>query len=141
VLQVIVIGGGDTGTDCIATSIRHGASSVINLELMDPPPAKRAGNNPWPQVRGETPTWCSCIECTCTACLFIIMSAVAAHVQMGHAMLWPSAAAPWLHRVLEVHAVVLKVLAAALMLCLLWPRIFNWTTVTHKPSAVARLLV
>jgi hypothetical protein len=50
VLQVIVIGGGDTGTDCIATSIRHGASSVINLELMDPPPAKRAGNNPWPQV-------------------------------------------------------------------------------------------
>jgi glutamate synthase (NADPH/NADH) len=50
-LQVIVIGGGDTGTDCIATSIRHGATSVINLELMDPPPAKRAGNNPWPQVR------------------------------------------------------------------------------------------
>jgi glutamate synthase (NADPH/NADH) len=49
-LQVIVIGGGDTGTDCIATSIRHGASSVINLELMDPPPAKRAGNNLWPQV-------------------------------------------------------------------------------------------
>jgi NADPH-dependent glutamate synthase beta subunit-like oxidoreductase len=49
--QVIVIGGGDTGTDCIATSIRHGATSVINLELMDPPPAKRAGNNPWPQVR------------------------------------------------------------------------------------------
>ncbi|KAF6263375.1 hypothetical protein COO60DRAFT_459133 [Scenedesmus sp. NREL 46B-D3] len=47
--KVIVIGGGDTGTDCIATSIRHGAASVINLELMDPPPAKRAGNNPWPQ--------------------------------------------------------------------------------------------
>lgn len=49
--QVIVIGGGDTGTDCIATSLRHGATSVINLELMDPPPATRAGNNPWPQVR------------------------------------------------------------------------------------------
>lgn len=49
-LQVIVIGGGDTGTDCIATSIRHGATSVINLELMDRPPAKRADNNPWPQV-------------------------------------------------------------------------------------------
>ena len=48
--QVIVIGGGDTGTDCIATSLRHGATSVINLELMDPPPATRAGNNPWPQV-------------------------------------------------------------------------------------------
>ncbi|WIA23003.1 hypothetical protein OEZ85_001356 [Tetradesmus obliquus] len=47
--KVIVIGGGDTGTDCIATSIRHGATSVINLELMDPPPAKRGSNNPWPQ--------------------------------------------------------------------------------------------
>lgn len=49
-MQVIVIGGGDTGTDCIATSIRHGATSVINLELMDRPPQKRADNNPWPQV-------------------------------------------------------------------------------------------
>eukprot|EP00878_Enallax_costatus_P000131 GHUV01000172.1.p1 GENE.GHUV01000172.1~~GHUV01000172.1.p1 ORF type:complete len:2326 (+),score=665.07 GHUV01000172.1:565-6978(+) len=47
--KVIVIGGGDTGTDCIATSIRHGATSVINLELMDRPPAKRGANNPWPQ--------------------------------------------------------------------------------------------
>jgi glutamate synthase (NADPH/NADH) len=47
--KVIVIGGGDTGTDCIATSIRHGATSVVNLELMDRPPAKRAANNPWPQ--------------------------------------------------------------------------------------------
>jgi len=47
--KVIVIGGGDTGTDCIATSLRHGATSVINLELMDPPPATRASNNPWPQ--------------------------------------------------------------------------------------------
>jgi glutamate synthase (NADPH/NADH) len=50
-LQVIVIGGGDTGTDCIATSLRHGATSVINLELMDPSPATRASDNPWPQVR------------------------------------------------------------------------------------------
>lgn len=49
-VQVLVIGGGDTGTDCIATSLRHGATSVINLELMDPPPATRASNNPWPQV-------------------------------------------------------------------------------------------
>lgn len=53
--QVIVIGGGDTGTDCIATSLRHGATSVINLELMDPPPATRAGNNPWPQVNDSLP--------------------------------------------------------------------------------------
>lgn len=50
---MIVIGGGDTGTDCIGTSIRHGATSVINLELMDRPPAKRAANNPWPQVRAH----------------------------------------------------------------------------------------
>eukprot|EP00775_Hariotina_reticulata_P011473 gene11473-11617_t len=47
--KVIVIGGGDTGTDCIATSIRHGATSIINLELMDRPPNKRGANNPWPQ--------------------------------------------------------------------------------------------
>lgn len=39
--KVIVIGGGDTGTDCIATSIRHGATSVVNLELMDRPPPTR----------------------------------------------------------------------------------------------------
>ena len=49
-VQVVVIGGGDTGTDCIATSLRHGATSVINLELMDRPPASRGPNNPWPQV-------------------------------------------------------------------------------------------
>eukprot|EP00798_Chlamydomonas_sp_ICE-L_P026060 gene26060-11762_t len=47
--KVIVIGGGDTGTDCIGTSVRHGATSVINLELMDKPPDGRAKSNPWPQ--------------------------------------------------------------------------------------------
>ena len=47
--SVVVIGGGDTGTDCIGTSVRHGAKQVINLELMDQPPAARAANNPWPQ--------------------------------------------------------------------------------------------
>ncbi|MHB8900174.1 MAG: glutamate synthase subunit beta [Thermoguttaceae bacterium] len=47
--DVIVIGGGDTGTDCIATSLRHGCSSVVNFELFPMPPAERAGNNPWPQ--------------------------------------------------------------------------------------------
>jgi len=47
--RVIVIGGGDTGTDCIGTSIRHGCSSMINLELLDKPPVDRAENNPWPE--------------------------------------------------------------------------------------------
>ena len=47
-VQVIVIGGGDTGTDCIGTSVRHGATQVVNLELMSMPPNERAPNNPWP---------------------------------------------------------------------------------------------
>jgi len=47
--KVIVIGGGDTGTDCIGTSLRHGCSSMVNFELMSAPPAERAENNPWPQ--------------------------------------------------------------------------------------------
>ncbi|MBI1374836.1 MAG: glutamate synthase small subunit [Phycisphaera sp.] len=47
--HVIVIGGGDTGTDCIGTSIRHGCKSMVNFELLDQPPAERAPNNPWPQ--------------------------------------------------------------------------------------------
>jgi NADPH-dependent glutamate synthase beta subunit-like oxidoreductase len=46
---VVVIGGGDTGTDCIATSLRHGCESMINLELMPHPPEQRRENNPWPQ--------------------------------------------------------------------------------------------
>ena len=47
--KVVVIGGGDTGNDCIGTSVRHGATSVVNFELLPRPPAERAGNNPWPQ--------------------------------------------------------------------------------------------
>jgi NAD(P)H-dependent glutamate synthase small subunit len=47
--DVIVIGGGDTGADCIGTSLRHGCKSVINFELLDKPPAQRAANNPWPE--------------------------------------------------------------------------------------------
>ena len=47
--KVIVIGGGDTGTDCIATSLRHGCASMVNLELMPQPPQDRAGGNPWPE--------------------------------------------------------------------------------------------
>ncbi|XP_012090082.1 glutamate synthase [NADH], amyloplastic isoform X3 [Jatropha curcas] len=47
--KVVVIGGGDTGTDCIGTSIRHGCSSIVNLELLPEPPQTRAPGNPWPQ--------------------------------------------------------------------------------------------
>ena len=47
--NVVVIGGGDTGSDCIGTSIRQGAKSVINLELMPQPPIDRAASNPWPE--------------------------------------------------------------------------------------------
>jgi len=47
--DVIVIGGGDTGADCIGTSLRHGCRRVVNFELLDKPPAGRAANNPWPQ--------------------------------------------------------------------------------------------
>ncbi len=47
--NVIVIGGGDTGTDCIGTSLRQGAKSIINFELMSRPPENRSENNPWPE--------------------------------------------------------------------------------------------
>ena len=46
--KVIVIGGGDTGTDCIGTSARHGASDIVNFELLPQPPQDRADDNPWP---------------------------------------------------------------------------------------------
>jgi NAD(P)H-dependent glutamate synthase small subunit len=46
--HVVVIGGGDTGTDCIGTSLRHGCKSVVNFELMSKPPKERGENNPWP---------------------------------------------------------------------------------------------
>ncbi|KAI5852147.1 putative glutamate synthase [Tricharina praecox] len=47
--DVIVIGGGDTGNDCIGTAVRHGAKSVVNFELLPAPPSERARDNPWPQ--------------------------------------------------------------------------------------------
>ena len=47
--DVIVIGGGDTGTDCVATALRHGAKSVTQLELLPAPLPSRATDNPWPQ--------------------------------------------------------------------------------------------
>ncbi|QPG74841.1 glutamate synthase [NADH] [Brettanomyces nanus] len=47
--DVVVIGGGDTGNDCLGTSTRHGANSVTNFELLPKPPKERARDNPWPQ--------------------------------------------------------------------------------------------
>lgn len=44
-----MIGGGDTGNDCIGTAMRHGAKSVTNFELLPKPPATRGRDNPWPQ--------------------------------------------------------------------------------------------
>ena len=46
--KVIVIGGGDTGTDCIGTALRHGCESLVNFEIMPIPPLDRSDDNPWP---------------------------------------------------------------------------------------------
>lgn len=48
-LNVVVIGGGDTGTDCVSTSLRHGCRSLVQLEILSRPPDERAPDNPWPQ--------------------------------------------------------------------------------------------
>ncbi len=47
--DVVVIGGGDTGTDCVGTSIRHGCRSVTQLEILPRPPDERQPDNPWPE--------------------------------------------------------------------------------------------
>ncbi|HEY0941294.1 MAG TPA: glutamate synthase subunit beta [Steroidobacter sp.] len=47
--DVIVIGGGDTGTDCVGTAMRHGCKSVTQIEIMAQPPMDRAPDNPWPE--------------------------------------------------------------------------------------------
>jgi glutamate synthase (NADPH/NADH) small chain len=47
--NVIVIGGGDTGTDCVGTSLRHGCKSLVQFEILPRPPAQRGSDNPWPQ--------------------------------------------------------------------------------------------
>ncbi len=47
--HVVIIGGGDTGNDCVGTSIRHGAKSVTQLEMLPKPPDERAKTNPWPE--------------------------------------------------------------------------------------------
>lgn len=47
--HVVIIGGGDTGNDCVGTAIRHGAKSVVQLEMMPKAPDERAADNPWPE--------------------------------------------------------------------------------------------
>ena len=47
--DVIIVGGGDTGNDCVGTAIRHGCRSVVQIEMMPKAPDQRAENNPWPQ--------------------------------------------------------------------------------------------
>ncbi|HWE29513.1 MAG TPA: glutamate synthase subunit beta, partial [Polyangia bacterium] len=47
--RVVVLGGGDTGSDCVGTSLRQGAAHVLSLELLPRPPEERAEHNPWPQ--------------------------------------------------------------------------------------------
>ena len=46
--HVVIIGGGDTGADCLGTAHRQGALSVHQLEIMPEPPPDRLGENPWP---------------------------------------------------------------------------------------------
>jgi len=47
--DVVIIGGGDTGTDCVGTSLRHGCSTVTQVEIMPKAPLERAKDNPWPE--------------------------------------------------------------------------------------------
>jgi len=47
--DVVVLGGGDTGTDCVATAMRHGCRSLNQIEIMSRPPEERAADNPWPE--------------------------------------------------------------------------------------------
>ncbi|HEV2947683.1 MAG TPA: glutamate synthase subunit beta [Gemmataceae bacterium] len=47
--DVVVIGGGDTGTDCVGTALRQGCKSLVQLEIIPMPPLERAPDNPWPQ--------------------------------------------------------------------------------------------
>jgi glutamate synthase (NADPH/NADH) small chain len=47
--DVVVIGGGDTGTDCVGTAMRHGCRSLVQIEILPRPPMERAADNPWPE--------------------------------------------------------------------------------------------
>lgn len=64
--KVVVIGGGDTGTDCIGTSVRHICSNMVNLELLPHPPVTRGPGNPWPQVQNLTCAIEIKIHCCCS---------------------------------------------------------------------------
>ncbi len=88
-LQVVVIGGGDTGTDCIGTSVRHGATSVVNLELLDKPPATRAAGNPWPQ-------WPRIFRCV-RACLVELVEPTGTCIVSSRSLytLWSPKALQW----------------------------------------------
>ena len=47
--DVVVIGGGDTGTDCVGTALRHGCTNLVQLEILPKPPDRRSADNPWPE--------------------------------------------------------------------------------------------
>jgi glutamate synthase (NADPH/NADH) small chain len=47
--DIVVIGGGDTGTDCVGTAMRHGCASLVQLEILPTPPEERTADNPWPE--------------------------------------------------------------------------------------------
>jgi glutamate synthase (NADPH) small chain len=47
--DVVIIGGGDTGTDCVGTSVRHGCRNLVQIEILPRPPMERAAENPWPE--------------------------------------------------------------------------------------------
>ena len=47
--DVMVVGGGDTGTDCVGTALRHGCKSLVQAEILPRPPRDRAADNPWPE--------------------------------------------------------------------------------------------
>jgi len=47
--DVVVIGGGDTGTDCVGSAIRQGCKSIVQIEILPQPPMERAADNPWPE--------------------------------------------------------------------------------------------
>ena len=67
--HVVVVGGGDTGNDCVGTSIRHGAASVTQIEMLPCPPETRAENNPWPEwwtTASRRPSACSARIPACT---------------------------------------------------------------------------
>ena len=95
--KVVVIGGGDTGTDCIGTSIRHGCSSLVNLELLTKPPSKRAADNPWPQVNISQ----LCIYSICQSTIYH-------YLQIAECRNFPA-----------------LLLICSFLLCLQWPRIFR----------------